>query len=287
MLKRALRVAIAVVVAATDSSWACAQTEIKTHIIDEQTVEKLATSLNHTSMVEFPEPVTAAVVGTEVVRMEFRDNVVILEPQKAGVQTNLMVWMGGLELVYEVMPASDTSQWPSVIHEAYTPPPPPPPGPTPAEAMALRDSTHGSFLLNMHGVTVCRDLPKEKGVHIWIEQVAADHDSFYVRLSAVNRTKILYRIATPVVYHIIPMLSAKLGPRLIDTQLTDRQVAELKRYDTESVTSHGSTLESHDLKPGESVSWVMAVAKVGHPAEMYKFSLPPVGKQPVQAVVIF
>ena len=64
MLKRALWIALAVVAAATYSSWACAQSEIKTHIIDEQVVERLATSLNHTSMIEFPEPVTAAVVGT-------------------------------------------------------------------------------------------------------------------------------------------------------------------------------------------------------------------------------
>jgi len=45
MLKRALRVALTVVVAATHSSWACAQSEIKTHVMDEQAVQKLATSL--------------------------------------------------------------------------------------------------------------------------------------------------------------------------------------------------------------------------------------------------
>src|ERR1022692_2491011 len=100
MLKRALRVALTVVVAATHPSWACAQSEIKTHVMDEQAVQKLATSLDHTSMVEFPEAVTAAVVGTEGVKMEFRDNVVILEPQRAGIQTNLLVWAAGKQLVY-------------------------------------------------------------------------------------------------------------------------------------------------------------------------------------------
>src|SRR5664280_548394 len=117
MLKRALRVALTIVVAATHSSWACSQSEIKTHIMDEQIVQKLATSLDHASMVEFPEVVTAAVVGSEAVKMEFRDNVVILEPERPGIQTNLMVWTVSQQLVYEVMPASDTSEWPYVIRE--------------------------------------------------------------------------------------------------------------------------------------------------------------------------
>src|SRR5664280_2909394 len=171
MLKRALRVALTVVVAATHSSWACAQSEIKTHVMDELAVQKLATSLDHASMVEFPDVVTAAVVGTEGVKMEFRDNVVILEPQKAGVQTNLLVWAAGKQLVYEIQPASETSEWPFVIRETFATSPLPPPGPTLAEAMALRDSSHGAFLLSMRNITVCRDTKKGKGVHMWAEQV--------------------------------------------------------------------------------------------------------------------
>src|ERR1035441_1668208 len=123
MLKRVLRLALTVVAAATHSSWAFAQSEIKAHIMDEHVVQKLATSLDHTSMVEFPDVVTAAVVGTEGVKMEFRDNVVILEPQKAGIQTNLLVWAAGKQLVYEVQPASPTSEWPSVIREIVAPVP--------------------------------------------------------------------------------------------------------------------------------------------------------------------
>src|ERR1017187_6432324 len=210
MLKRALRVALTVVVAATHSSWACAQSEIKTHVMDEQAVQKLATSLDHTSMVEFPEAVTAAVVGTEGVKMEFRDNVVILEPQKAGVQTNLLVWAAGRQLVYEIQPASDTSEWPFVIRETFAPAPPVVPGPTSVEAMEPRDSSHGEFLLSMRNITVCEETQKDKGVHMWAVQVGEDKFSYYVRMTAVNRTKLPYRITTPSVSHIIPALGGKI-----------------------------------------------------------------------------
>ena len=287
MPKRALWIALAVVAAATYSSWACAQSEIKTHIIDEQVVERLATSLNHTSMIEFPEPVTAAVVGTEDVRMEFRDNVVILEPERAGVQTNLLVWTASQQLVYEVQPASETSEWPFVIRESFAPSPLPPPGPTLAEAMALRDSSHGAFLLSMRNITVCRDTKKGKGVHMWAEQVGEDHFSYYVRMTAVNKTKHPYRITTPDVNHIIPAFGAKIALSSVNQQLTDKQFSRIKLYDSEGVASHGSTLTSSDLEPKESVSWVMAVSKVGHPVAIYQFTLPPDGKKRVQAAVIF
>ena len=287
MLKRVLRVALMVVAAATHSSWACAQSAIKTHIMDEQVVQKLATSLDHTSMVEFPEAVTAAVVGTEGVKMEFRDNVVILEPQRAGIQTNLLVWAAGKQLVYEIQPASETSEWPFVIRETFAPAPPVGPSPTSVEAMELRDSSHGAFLLSMRNITVCKETQKGKGVHMWAVQVGEDNFSYYVRMTAVNRTKRPYRITTPSVSHIIPAFGGKITPKSVNQQLTPKQLSKIKLYDSEEVASHGSTLTSRDLEPKESVSWVMAVSKVGHPVAIYQFSLPPDGKNHVKAAVIF
>jgi hypothetical protein len=287
MLKRVLRVALTVVAAATHSSWACAQSEIKAHIMDEHVVQKLATSLDHTSMVEFPDVVTAAVVGTEGVKMEFRDNVVILEPQKAGIQTNLLVWAAGKQLVYEVQPASPTSELPFVIRETFAPPPPPPTGPATVEATELRDAAHGEFLLSMRSITVCKETQNEKGVHMWAVQVGEDKYAYYVRMTAVNRTKRSYRIVTPSVSHIIPAFGAKITVKSVNQQLTPKQFSQIRLYDSVAVASHGSTLTSRDLEPKEAVTWVMAVSKAGHPVGIYQFSLPPDGKKRVQAAVVF
>jgi len=289
MLKRTLPVTLALLSAATYACWAGAQTEITTHIIDQKVVEKLATSLNHTSMVELPGPVTAAVIGTEDVRMEYRDNVVILEPGKAGVKTNLMVWIGDQRLVYEVMPASETSQFPYVIREEFDTPAPAAaaPGPSPEEARAVRDSSLDPFLLSMRNITACEDTFKSKGVHVKVDQVGEDHFSYYVRLTAVNRTKHPYRIVTPMVYHLNPEFGAKTFLRAVDEQIPDKQFDFVKFYDSEAVSSHGSTLPTRDLKPGESVSWAMAVNKIGKPIAMYEFRFPADGPERVHAVVIF
>jgi hypothetical protein len=254
--------------------------------MDEQVVQKLATSLDHTSLVEFPDAVTAAVVGTEGVKMEFRDNVVILEPQKAGIKTNLLVWAAGKQLVYEIQPASDTSEWPFVIREGFAPAPLVA-SPTSIESTELRDASRGAFLLSTRNITVCKETQKDKGVHMWAVQVGEDKFAYYVRMTAVNRSKRVYRIVTPSVNHIIPAFGAKITPKYVNQQLTPKQFSKLKLYDAEPVAVHGSTLRSRDLEPKEAVSWVMAVSKVGHPVGIYQFSLPPDGKNHVDAAVIF
>jgi restriction endonuclease Mrr len=139
----------------------------------------------------------------------------------------------------------------------------------------------------MRNITVCRDTKKGKGVHMWAEQVGEDKFSYYVRMTAVNKTKRPYRITTPSVSHIIPAFGAKITLKSVNQQLTPKQFSKIKLYDSEEVASHGSTLTSRDLEPKESVSWVMAVSKVGHPVAIYQFSLPPDGKNHVKAAVIF
>jgi hypothetical protein len=122
---------------------------------------------------------------------------------------------------------------------------------------------------------------------MWAIQVGEDKYSYYVRMTAANRTKRPYRIVTPSVNHIIPALGAKITAKSVNQQLTPKQFSQIKLYDSEAVASHGSTLTSRDLEPKESVTWVMAVSKVGHPVGIYQFSLPPDGKKRVQAAVIF
>jgi restriction endonuclease Mrr len=139
----------------------------------------------------------------------------------------------------------------------------------------------------MRSITVCKETQNEKGVHMWAVQVGEDKYAYYVRMTAVNRTKRPYRIVTPSVSHIIPAFGAKITVKSVNQQLTPKQFSQIKLYDSVAVASHGSTLTSRDLEPKEAVTWVMAVSKAGHPVGIYQFSLPPDGKKRVQAAVIF
>jgi hypothetical protein len=287
MQKRFILSVLAAATVASLAVCASAQTDINSHIIDPNVVERIGTSLNHASIIQFPEPVTGAVIGSEEVRMEFRDNLVILEPNQAGIKTNLFVWTAHHQLSYEVMPAGQTSQLSYVIRETLQPPPPPPPGPSPEEAQTLRDSTHDAFIMTTRDIAAPHYKGSQPGVHLRVEQVAEDSYSYYVRLTAVNRTSHLYRISTPVVNHIIPTFGAKMAVRSVNEQLTEKKFAKVLLFDSEASVTHGSSLRPRDLRPGEQAHWAMAISKTGHSPAMYEFVLPADGDQPIHAVVVF
>jgi len=88
----------------------------------------------------------------------------------------------GKQLVYEIQPASETSEWPFVIRETFAPAPP--------VDQVQPQSSYGTarFLTwrvsaSMRNITVCKETQKGKGVHMWAVQVGEDNFSYYVRMT--------------------------------------------------------------------------------------------------------
>jgi hypothetical protein len=263
------------------------QSKVVTHIIDPQSVEQVGTSLNHATVIALPEAVINAVIGSDAVRMEYRDNTVVLEPTEPGIKTNLFIFTSHYQLSYDVMPAQNNSEISYAIHEILAPPPPPPPGPTPAVAQIERDSMHAAFLMSIRTIAAPHYKDKRAGINMRIESVGKDKYSYYIRLSAVNRTSHLYRISTPEVQHIIPTFGARMAVSSVDEQLTQRKFNKVLLYQSEMYPSHGSTLLDHDLKPGEYAHWFMAISRRPQSPAMYQFRLPSDGDTQVSVVVVF
>ncbi len=263
------------------------QSGISTQIIDPTSVTRIATSLNHISVIDMPEPIMGATVGSDVVRMEYRDHVVLIEPLKAGVQTDLFVWTAHTSSTFEVLPAGSASGLSYSIREIFPPPPPPPPGPSPIEAQRLRDLSEDALMLTMRNISQPHYWSSRNGVTVRATSVSEDAYSYYVRLDATNRTSHLYRVATPVVNRISPVFGERMAVRWVNVQLSEKTFSKVQLYDSEELLTHGSTLQERDLRPGETVQWVMAVQKPKHARSMYEFVLPQDGEVPVRAVVVF
>jgi hypothetical protein len=264
-----------------------AQDGITTQIINSGAVSQVGTSLNHVSMIQMPEAVVGATIGSDSVRMEYRDNVVLIQPLKSGVKTNLIVWTAHTTTSYEILPAGSTSGLSYSLREAFPAPPPPPPGPTPSEAQRERDSIHDAFMLTMRNVSAPHFKERKPGVHLRIEQVGEDDYSYYVRLRAINRTAHLYRVETPKVNLISPVFGARMALRSTNEQLTEKKFRKVLMFDSTDLPTHGSSLVAHDLRPFETTKWVMAVKKPDHSRSMYEFVLPSDGATPVHSVVVF
>lgn len=260
---------------------------IRTHIISSERVEQLATSLDHISVIQLPEPVVNAAIGSDLIHMEFRGNTVLIEPTQPGVRTDLFVWTAHSQMAYEILPAAEASGLSYAIRETYPPPPPPPPGPTPEQAQTERDESSDPFLLSTRRIKAPHFHPYRLGVNLCVTDVAEDDYSYYVRMRVFNSTAHLYRVSTPKVFHLSPLFGAKMALTSVNEQLTQKKFNQVYSYDSEALLTHGSTLETHDLRPGESVEWVMAVSKPQHVPAMYEFAMPSDGDDPVRAVVVF
>lgn len=286
MEKRSAGVLILCALCAVSVS-ASAQSGISSQIVNSTKITHIGTTLNHVSVIELPEPVESAVIGSDYVRMEYRGSTVLIEPLKAGVSTDLFVWTAHTRTTYEIQPAGDNSALSYAVREEYPAPPPPPPGPTPQEAERERDKTYGPFILTARAISTPHLNMNKPGIHIKIEQVAEDANSYYVRIFLVNQTAELYRVQNPEVFHLAPTFGEKMALRSVNEQLTDRKFAKVISYDASVLRTHGSTLEPGDLRSGQSAEWVVAIGKTEHRPAMYQFLFPSAGGQRVQTVVVF
>ena len=82
-------------------------THIATEVIQPDKVTRVATALNHITIIELPEPVVSLSIGSDSIRVEYHDNRVLIKPTKPNVSTNLFVWTATSHSVYEILPAGD------------------------------------------------------------------------------------------------------------------------------------------------------------------------------------
>ena len=66
--------------------------KIETQKADRTRITRLATTLNHLSVIEFNEPVKEVAVGSSNFKVEWRENKVFIQPLEPDAATNLFIW---------------------------------------------------------------------------------------------------------------------------------------------------------------------------------------------------
>jgi hypothetical protein len=97
-------------------SVASAQT-ITHQTVNPSAVTPVATALNHLSLIELPEPITRAAVGSDDIRIEWHGNTVALKPVRQGQSTNLFVWTEHTQSTYEILAPGDVTSAAFVIDQ--------------------------------------------------------------------------------------------------------------------------------------------------------------------------
>src|SRR5215467_15770395 len=90
---------------------------IETQYPDRNKVTRVATAVNHLTVIELAEPVTLAAAGSPSFKIERRENKVFIQPLEEGAATNLFVWTNSGRLNYELVPAASVETMHFVIDQ--------------------------------------------------------------------------------------------------------------------------------------------------------------------------
>ena len=277
-----------------------ADTHITTDVIQPGKVTRVATALNHVTIIELPEPVVSYSIGSDAVRVEYHHNRILLKPTKPNVSTNLFVWTATSHTVYEILPAGDPAAM-SYLLDQVLPAPPPVPEPSREEVERQTDTMYASALANQR---LIRSGKLPHGLRFWYRHSGEDHcdacvelrvtritedaSSYYVRVVAENKATHPYRLQEPAVTALRPTFSENIADHYMNRQISVDALREMGRFAPEPLRTHGSTLNApRDLKAGESAEWIVGFAKPGRTPAIYQFSLPDDEKHPVTATVVF
>ena len=269
-----------------------AEESIHVHPLEPARVTRVATALNHVSIIQLPEPILSAAIGSDGIRMEWHDNRVLIQPLKPGIATNLFVWTARTRTSYEILPAGDPALMSYLIDEVFPPPPPAPAGPSPEEVQKATDAMVSNALLGTRAIKY-KSKARKHHVNIRLDNITEDDKAYYVHLSVRNLTTQPYRISDLQVESIEPTFSGAAPQKYLYQQISDEVLESFGMYSPHALQTHGSTLAMHDLLPGRNTNWVVAVNKPAKTPSILRFYFPmdsrETGKEPeiVHAVAIF
>jgi hypothetical protein len=261
--------------------------------VSASTVVPVATALNHLSLIELPEPIVRAAVGSEDVRVEWHGNTVVVKPVRQGQSTNLFVWTEHTQSTYEILPPGDVSHASFVIDQSDGHPSVPATNSadaavkvSDAEIQKAADTLIAQAMLqssevNSRGIKDAKD-----HVNVRITEVVHDKDAMYVRYTVSNPGQHPYRISDPTVFSFTPAGSHKAVGSLKGIQIPEQKLTSFGSGTTSSLIVREGRLSNRDVNPGESVDGVLCVKKNQDTPQVYRFVFANDDTHPVSAAAV-
>ena len=257
-------------------SLASAQT-ITHQTVNPNAVTKVSTALNHISLIEMPEPITNAAVGSEDVRIEWHGNTVAIKPLRQNQATNLFLWTEHTQSTYEILPAGDVTSASFVIDQTQSPGLSAKPAtvgtaqPAQNEIQKAADTLISQTLLQSSPVGSRGIKDAKDHVNIRINEVVRDKDAVYVRYTVSNPGQHPYRISDPNVFSVKTNSGGDIVAGLRDMQVNDQLLAGFMGASTSQVTLREARLNSRDIAPGQSADGVVCFTKAQTTPQIYQF----------------
>ncbi len=244
--------------------------------INPNTVTRVATALNHISLIEMPEPITNAAIGSEDFRIEWHGNTVALKPLRQGQSTNLFIWTEHGQSSYEILAPAEVATAAFVIDQTENRSL----APKQAEAQIRVDETEiqkaadaliaqtmlQSAPVNSRGVKDAKD-----HVNVRISEIVRDKDALYIRYVVSNPGQHPYRLSDPAVVTFVPTSPGIVISALKGKQLSSQKLTEIGTGSMTAVPVRETRLSSRDVNPGQSVEGVLCFKQTEDKPQIYRF----------------
>lgn len=262
---------------------------IETRDSGQDQIVRVATALNHLTVIELGEPVLSVASGSQAFRIEWRGNKVFVEPTEAGVSTNLFIWTKAGRENYELEPAGPVQTMDFAIDTAAPNQGADPPSPRPAVKVTVPDDPAEPAVDAMLGGTPVRQdawRTKKHRVQVIVRDLFEQEGVLYIRYSIENGTKKVYAPGTPQVVNLSGGTSSRALASHVYTQVNPETVAELKtaRESPVEITAHESRGET--VAPGAISVGVVGVTLAGSGPAILRLEFKDAGGYPVCAVVV-
>ncbi|MCL5005915.1 MAG: TrbG/VirB9 family P-type conjugative transfer protein [Acidobacteria bacterium] len=273
-------------------SWA---QRIVTEAQNPSQVIQVHTALNHLTVIEAGEPVVTVATGSDAFKVEWRGNMVFVEPTEPNQSTNLFIWTRSGRLNYELDPAGPVGAMdfaidhpsPVTVHDKSE-------AATPRRELknmtgdAATDFSEMDSLLRAQPVRDEQLRPAADRVNISVDDVFEQNDTLYIRYEIFNNTRGAYLPTKPKVLLLRGVRSSQSLVGRVDTQLSEREAERLRVKASALLQVVDAKLRSANLSPGQDTLGVISVRFTPNPSSPHviRIEFPSDGRGAVAATLV-
>ena len=218
-------------------------------------VTRVATAVNHLTVLEFHETVAMAAAGSPDFQIERQQNKVFIKPLKSGVATDLFVWTQSGRYAYELETTEEVRNMSFAIDNVAAISPQP--VTTPTDEMV--DLLTTKVLLGAETIQPLQSRSAKDRVNVRVEEVFRTKSSIYLHFSVENKTNQPWHVSEPTANYFEPRNGDPRLASLVRQQLDQKALQQFGDVSQMPITVAHMECETDDVQPSGKTQGIIVI----------------------------
>lgn len=238
-------------------AWSAWGQKVETEKLDREMIIHLQTAMNHLTVLEMKEPVSAVAVGSPVFKVEWRENKVFIEPMEPAVATNLFVWTSSGRFNYELDPPGEVRLMVFAIDQLGVNPPK---GPNSMDQLGERSGpSPADVLLSANPVRLLSPVSEKDRVAVRVTDLLERDGQVLIRYSIRNGTRKDYVPGNPQAVVLKAPRYRESLYALRGSEFGPNETLRLKSGGEVFLEVAKNAIRSSRIEPGQETTGILAV----------------------------